>query len=44
VMDNGEGRFKNELEIRNTLNPSPYLGIDVNADTVGDAIVVCQSP
>jgi murein DD-endopeptidase MepM/ murein hydrolase activator NlpD len=44
VLDDGEGRFKNELEIRNTLDPSPYLGIDVNADTVGDAIVVCLSP
>jgi hypothetical protein len=44
VMDNGEERFKNELEIRNTLDPSPYLGVDVNADTVGDTIVVCQSP
>ena len=43
VKDDGEGSFKNELEIRNTLDPSPYLGIDVNADRVGDAIVVCTS-
>jgi hypothetical protein len=43
VKDDGEGNFKNELEILNTLDPSPYLGIDVNADRVGDAIVVCKS-
>jgi murein DD-endopeptidase MepM/ murein hydrolase activator NlpD len=42
VKDNGEGRFKNELEIRNTLDPSPYLGIDVNVDSVGEAIVICN--
>lgn len=43
VKDNGEGSFKNELEIRNTLDPSPYLGIDVNAENVGDAIVICNT-
>jgi hypothetical protein len=43
VEDNGEGSFKNELEIRNTLDPSPYLGIDVNAETVGEAIVICNT-
>lgn len=43
VKDNGEGSFKNELEIRNTLDPSPYLGVDVNAESVGTAIIVCQS-
>ncbi len=42
VRDNGEGSFKNELEIRNTLDPSPYLGIDVNADTIGSGVVVCE--
>lgn len=44
VRDDGDGRFKNELEIRNTLDPSPYLGIDVNADTAGEAAVVCTTP
>jgi hypothetical protein len=44
VRDDGAGRFENELEIRNTLDPSPYLGIDVNADTAGEAIVVCATP
>lgn len=32
VRDDGRGRFRNELEIRNTLDPSPYLGIQVNAN------------
>ena len=44
VRDDGDGRFENELEIRNTFNPGPYLGIDVNADTAGDAVLVCSSP
>lgn len=30
VMDNGRGGYSNELEFRNTLDPSPYLGITVN--------------
>ncbi len=30
VLDDGDGRFRNELEFDNTLNPSPYLGLDVS--------------
>lgn len=30
VKDDGNGRFLNELEFNNTLDPSPYLGIAVN--------------
>lgn len=30
VKDDGNGRFLNELEFDNTLDPSPYLGIAVN--------------
>jgi murein DD-endopeptidase MepM/ murein hydrolase activator NlpD len=30
VEDDGHGRFLNELEFANTLDPSPYLGIAVN--------------
>jgi len=41
VQDDGKGGFKNELEIRNTLDPSPYLGFEVNAANVGDSIAVC---
>jgi murein DD-endopeptidase MepM/ murein hydrolase activator NlpD len=41
VMDDGNGKWKNELNIRNTLDPSPYLGIQANADQVGDSAPVC---
>lgn len=30
VQDDGNGRYLNELEYTNTLDPSPYLGRDVN--------------
>lgn len=30
VRDDGQGRFLNELDIDNTLDPSPYLGIPLN--------------
>lgn len=33
VQDDGSGRFRNELEIENTLDPSPYLGLPVSVDT-----------
>ena len=32
VKDDGAGSFENELDIRNTLDPGPYLGIAVNAE------------
>jgi hypothetical protein len=32
VRDDGRGKFLNELEIGNTLDPSPYLGLPLNAD------------
>jgi hypothetical protein len=41
VRDDGEGRFTNELDIDNTLDPTPYLGIEVNAARVGDLPAVC---
>jgi len=31
VKDNGKGGFLNELEIENTLDPSPYFGLRLNA-------------
>jgi len=33
VKDNGQGKYTNELDINNTLDPSPYLGINLNADS-----------
>jgi murein DD-endopeptidase MepM/ murein hydrolase activator NlpD len=42
VLDN-QGRFRNELEIRNTLDPSPYLGLPLNAKENPAVIPVCGS-
>jgi murein DD-endopeptidase MepM/ murein hydrolase activator NlpD len=41
VQDDGEGHFTNELDIDNTLDPTPYLGFVVNAASVGDLPAVC---
>lgn len=30
VKDDGNGRYHNELEFRNTLDPTPYLGLPLN--------------
>jgi murein DD-endopeptidase MepM/ murein hydrolase activator NlpD len=43
VRDDGQGRFRNELEFRNTIDPSPYLGFAVNAAEIGDEIPGCQT-
>ncbi len=40
VRDRG-GRFLNELDIANTLDPSPYLGLPLNARTNGGRVPVC---
>jgi murein DD-endopeptidase MepM/ murein hydrolase activator NlpD len=41
VLDNGKGGFLNELDINNTLDPSPYLGLPLNAQTSDGNVVVC---
>lgn len=41
VLENDEGGFRNELEIRNTLDPSPYLGLNLNASQNRGVIPVC---
>jgi murein DD-endopeptidase MepM/ murein hydrolase activator NlpD len=41
VKDDGQGSFLNELEIRNTLDPSPYLGYSLNANTSQGQVPVC---
>jgi hypothetical protein len=43
VKDNGSGKFLNELEIKNTLDPSPYLGLNVNAALYDGTIIVCDT-
>ena len=50
VLDDGVddqhpfGSFRNELEFRNTLDPSPYLGLPLNASQNKGQVVVCQNP
>jgi murein DD-endopeptidase MepM/ murein hydrolase activator NlpD len=41
VKDDGQGKFLNELEIENTLDPSPYLGLPVNASRNNGEIPIC---
>ncbi|PKN95288.1 MAG: hypothetical protein CVU44_00995 [Chloroflexi bacterium HGW-Chloroflexi-6] len=41
VKDDGFGRYLNELEIDNTLDPSPYLGLRLNAHQNPDQIPTC---
>jgi len=43
VLDDGLGRFRNELEFANTLDPTPYIGFVVNAERLGDAVAVCRA-
>ena len=42
VRDDGTGHFTNELDIRNTYDPSPYLGLRLNANDNPDQIPVCE--
>jgi hypothetical protein len=41
VKDDGKGGFKNELEIQNTYDPSPYLGLNLNINQASDSFPVC---
>jgi len=41
VRDDGLGHFKNELDINNTLDPSAYLGLALNANANPDHIPTC---
>src|SRR5512139_571422 len=43
VKDDGNGNFKNELEIDNTLDPSPYLGLPLNAYENQKRVPTCES-
>ncbi|NPV56827.1 MAG: M23 family metallopeptidase [Anaerolineae bacterium] len=42
VLDDGEGHFRNELEIRNTLDPSPYFNMNLNSHSNQDEIPACR--
>ena len=41
VKDDGEGQFLNETIIENTLDPSPYLNIILNANQSPPEIPIC---
>ena len=41
VKDNGRGGFLNELDIRNTLDPSPYFGLSLNGKENAGKVPVC---
>ena len=43
VLDDGQGSFRNELDINNTLDPSPYLELPLNANLNDSMIPICQS-
>jgi murein DD-endopeptidase MepM/ murein hydrolase activator NlpD len=43
VQDDGQGSFRNELEIDNTLDPSRYLGIRLNASQNRGEASICAS-
>ena len=43
VEDDGAGKFRNELEIKNTLDPSPYLGLPLNGYDNPDQVPLCGS-
>jgi len=43
VEDDGTGNFKNELDIDNTLDPSPYLGLPLNGYENRDSVPLCAS-
>jgi murein DD-endopeptidase MepM/ murein hydrolase activator NlpD len=42
VKDNGNGLFLNELDIENTLDPSPYFGMSLNASENKHEIPTCS--
>ena len=42
VQDDSSGKFKNELEIGNTYDPSPYLGIPVNGYENRNNVPLCD--
>jgi hypothetical protein len=44
VQDDGFGDFRNELEIDNTYDPSPYFGLPLNANGNPDTIPTCLQP
>lgn len=42
VKDDGQGHYLSELEIKNTLDPSPYFGMQLDGIKNSSTIPVCQ--
>jgi hypothetical protein len=42
VEDDGFGNFKNELDIHNTYDPSPYFGLPLNANENNETVPFCE--
>jgi peptidoglycan LD-endopeptidase LytH len=42
VRDDGSGNFLNELAIKNTYDPSTYLGLELNAKNSNGEVPLCQ--
>ncbi len=42
VKDDGSGKYLNELDIDNTLDPSPYFGLPLNSKSNTDTVPVCR--
>lgn len=43
IVKDGDGRFLNELDIRNTYDPSPYFGLDLNHRHNRQDIPICTN-
>ena len=43
VEDDGGGQFKDETEITNTLDPSPYLGLPLNGYENRETVPLCEA-
>jgi len=43
VKDNGSGSFLNELDINNTLDPTPYLGLPLNKNDQPQFPITCTT-
>ena len=44
IKDDGQGGYKNELKFHNTLDPSPYFGMNLNASQNPVGFPVCDYP
>jgi peptidoglycan LD-endopeptidase LytH len=42
VRDDGSGHFTNEIDIANTYDPSPYFGLNLNANSNTGEIPMCK--